>query len=246
MPGYIIHLAAARELQPFLERAALLNSPKDTDQFTVSCLIPDGVSDKRTTHYRQTDDSSIQMRYPQPWRFCNAYPQLMHTPAGIGFLFHLYVDFLFYQEYFPRHILLTDQEGNPQVRKDKIQCVILKDFHTRIPADVFFGQKYLYDDYTIINACLEKNYRLCYDLPVVENPGFREVDYHRIHEIQKEILHYSALSRQIKGHTRALKIEPLLDFIQQTAPRFLFDYNNLIADTATEKSLALADAFARL
>lgn len=68
MPGYIIHLAAAKELQPFLEKHQILKTEEDINSFLVSCLIPDAVSDKSKTHYRQTDDPAIQIRYPQPWR----------------------------------------------------------------------------------------------------------------------------------------------------------------------------------
>lgn len=225
MPGYIIHLAAGKELQFFLEKQGILKSEEEVNAFLVSCLIPDAVTDKRKTHYRQTDDRSIQIRYPQPWRFCERYPQLLHTPAGLGYLFHLYVDYLFYQEYFNRHILLTDAEHQLQIRKDKIELVILPDFNRIIPAKEFFTEHYLYSDYTIINAALEEKYQLTYDFYPVENPGFSEVDYRRICDVRNDILHYSQLSREFPSHeTCVLKMEPLLDFIHTTAPRFLNDY----------------------
>lgn len=69
MPGYIIHLAAAKELQPLLEQQQILRSEEDRNAFLVSCLIPDSADNKATTHYRQTDDRSVQIRYPQPWNF---------------------------------------------------------------------------------------------------------------------------------------------------------------------------------
>lgn len=224
MPGYIIHLAAAKELQPYLKKYQLLKTEEDINAFLVSCLIPDAVSDKSKTHYRQTDDRSIQIRYPQPWRFCDRYPQLIHTPAGIGYLFHLYVDYLFYHEYWNRHILLTDADHNLQVRKDKIELAILLDFNKIVSGKSFFIEKPLYDDYTVINAVLEEHYQLTYDFSPVENPGIKEVDYSRIEEVRNDILRYSALSRQSPTHeTYVLKVEPLLEFIHTTAPRFIND-----------------------
>ncbi len=229
MPGYIIHLAAAKELQPILEKRHILRTEKDINDFLVSCLIPDAVEDKTKTHYRQTDDRSIQIRYPQPWRFCSRYPHLIHTPAGIGYLFHLYVDYLFYHEYFCQHILLTDKNHELQVRKDKIELAILQDFNKIVDGKAFFAEHYLYDDYTIINAALEKKYQLTYDFSPVENPGFEEIDYSRIHQIRDDILYYSEQSRQAISHeTHALKLEPLLEFIQATAPRFINDYQYLL------------------
>lgn len=225
MPGYIIHLAAAHELLPLLKQRRILENDKDTNAFLVSCLIPDAVADKSKTHYRQTDDKAIQIRYPQPWRFCDRYPDLVHTPAGTGYLFHLYVDYLFYHEYFGRHILLTDAEHRLQVRKEKIELAILLDYDKIVSGKTFFTEKPLYDDYTIINAILEKRYPMNYDFMPVENPGIAEVDYSRIDEIRRDILHYSELSRKAVSHeTHVLKTEPLLEFIRAAAPRFIHDY----------------------
>lgn len=225
MPGYIIHLAAGQELLPFLQKRRILKNDQDINDFLVSCLIPDAVADKSKTHYRQTDDKAIQIRYPQPWRFCDRYPDLVHTPAGMGYLFHLYVDYLFYQEYFCRHILLTDADHRPQVRKEKIELAILLDYQKIISGKTFFIEKPLYDDYTIINAFLEERYQMTYNFMPVENPGIAEVDYSRIDEIRKDILHYSELSKKAVSHeTHVLKTEPLLEFIRTTAPRFIHDY----------------------
>lgn len=232
MPGYIIHLAAGKELQPLLTKRSILQTEEAVNDFLVSCLIPDAVSDKRKTHYRQTDDKTIQIRYPQPWRFCNRYPHLMYTPAGIGYLFHLYVDYLFYQEYFSKHFLLVDSDHRQQVRKDKIEQVILLDFGRLVSAEEFFLNHYLYSDYTIINAVLEERYQLNYNFMPVKNPGITEVDYNRINDVRNEILHYSQVSREASSHeTCALKLEPLLDFIQTTAPRFINDYPFLTGKT---------------
>ena len=240
MPGYIIHLAAAKELQPLLEQRRILKSSEDINSFLVSCLIPDAVSDKSKTHYRQTDDPAIQIRYPQPWRFCERYPHLIHTPAGMGYLFHLYVDYLFYHEYFPRHVLLTDAGHNPQVRKEKIELAILQDYGKIIPGRTFFTEKPLYDDYTIINTTLEKRYHLTYDFSPVKNPGIEEADYCRIDDIRRDILYYSKLGRKAGSQeTHVLKTEPLLEFIQTTATRFINDYpvycNDLSAFSASTR-----------
>lgn len=102
---------------------------------------------------------------------------------------------------------------------------ILLDFDKTIDGKDFFIKHYLYDDYTVINAVLEEKYQLTYDFSPVENPGFEEIDYSRIQRIQEDILYYSEKSRQIVSReTHVLKVEPLLEFIQTTAPRFMNDY----------------------
>lgn len=68
---------------------------------------------------------------------------------------------------------------------------ILLDYGRIIPGRIFFTEKPLYDDYTIINAALEKRYHLTCDFSPVKNPGIEEVDYSRIEDIRRDILYYS-------------------------------------------------------
>lgn len=226
MPGYIIHLSAAKELVPLLMQQNLLKTPEDINAFLVSCLIPDGAPDKTKTHYRQTDDTRIQIRYPQPWRLVKRYPNLIQTPAGLGYLFHLYTDYLFYQEYFCQHIGLANKDAQPQVCKDQIEQIILLDFNRTLQDGLsLFRDKRLYHDYTILNALLEKRYQLTYQFSPVENPGFEELDYSHFSTIQEAIIRYSEESRNLTSHeTFYLKPEPLFRFIETVGRRFLNEY----------------------
>ena len=226
MPGYIIHLSAAKELVPLLQQQKLLKTPEDINAFLVSALMPDSASDKTATHYRQTDDTRIQIRYPQPWRLAERYPHLIQTPAGLGYLFHLYTDYLFYQEYLCRHIKLTDSDSKPQVCKDQIEQIILSDFNRTLYDGLsLFRENRLYHDYTILNALLEKRYQLTYQFSPVENPGFEELDYSRFSIIQEAMIRYSEESKHLTSHeTFYLKPEPLFDFIQTAGRRFLNEY----------------------
>jgi len=225
MPGYILHMAAAYELLPLLKERGLINGPEEENDFNVSNLIPDSTDHKSRTHYRHTDDKSILFRVPQPWRFQEAYPQLNLTPCGLGYLYHLYTDQIFYNDYFNRHIRITDDDLKLQVRKKQMTKVILKDFNRIISYQEYYEKRLIYDDYTIINALLEEKYKLNYDFLPVRNPGIKEVDYGRISEIRDQILYYSDLSRKLTSHkTTVLSPEPLLQFIETLPARFLLEY----------------------
>lgn len=225
MPGYIIHMAAACELLPLLKQRGLIGGPEEENAFQVSNLIPDSTEHKSRTHYRHTDDKAILMRSPQPWRFQEAYPHLKDTPCGLGYLYHLYTDQIFYTDYFNRHVRLADDNLKLQVRKKYMTKVILMDFNRIIPYQYYLEERPIYNDYTIINALLEEKYKLNFDFDPVENPGIKEVDYTSISEIRKEILYYSDLSRKMTRHeTTILKPEPLLKFIETLPARFLSEY----------------------
>lgn len=231
MPGYIIHLCAAKELLKLLMDHDLLTTEKEQNEFFVSSLIPDAVKDKAISHYRHTNDPMIKVRYPLPWRFAERYPHLMHTPQGIGYLFHLYTDYLFYHEYFYRHILFTDENDGLQVSEDKIRLAYLVDYDRTIPSSDLFSDGYLYDDYTTFHGMLEEIYGFDHDLKPADNPGFKEVDYNNLSQIIRDLELYSELGKSFKyRETTVLKKEPLLAFIKQTAPRFLFDYPFVLED----------------
>ena len=153
-------MSAACELLPLLKQRGLICGPEEENAFQVSNLIPDSTEHKSRTHYRHTDDKAILMRSPQPWRFQEAYPQLKDTPCGLGYLYHLYTDQIFYTDYFNRHVRLADDNLKLQVRKKYMTKVILMDFNRIIPYQYYLEERPIYNDYTIINALLEKKYKL--------------------------------------------------------------------------------------
>lgn len=89
MPGYVIHLAVAKEYI----RNFRVNNEKE---FLKGTLAPDLLStngDKRETHYSKTTSSEVDLsKFLKSNKINNSYME--------GYLLHLIVDYLFYNKYF--------------------------------------------------------------------------------------------------------------------------------------------------
>lgn len=91
MPGYVIHLAVAKE---YIRNFRV----KNEDEFLKGSLAPDLLStnDKKETHYTQSGSSDVNLRkFIKENKINNCYME--------GYFLHLIVDYLFYNQYFPNH-----------------------------------------------------------------------------------------------------------------------------------------------
>ena len=91
MPGYVIHLAIAKE---YIRNFRV----KDEKEFLKGSLAPDLLStdDKKETHYTQTGSSDVNLK-----KFIKE--NKINTCYMEGYFLHLIVDYLFYNVYFPNH-----------------------------------------------------------------------------------------------------------------------------------------------
>lgn len=91
MPGYIIHLAVAKE---YIRNFRV----KNEDEFLKGSLAPDLLStnDKKETHYTKTGSSDVNLsKFIKDNKINSCYME--------GYFLHLIVDYLFYNQYFPNH-----------------------------------------------------------------------------------------------------------------------------------------------
>lgn len=91
MPGYVIHLAVAKE---YIRNFRV----KNEEEFLKGSLAPDLLStdDKKETHYTQTGSSNVNLKkFIKENKINNCYME--------GYFLHLIVDYLFYNQYFPNH-----------------------------------------------------------------------------------------------------------------------------------------------
>ena len=91
MPGYVIHLAVAKE---YIRNFRV----KNEDEFLKGSLAPDLLStnDKKETHYTQTGSSDVNLKkFIKENKINSCYME--------GYFLHLIVDYLFYNQYFPNH-----------------------------------------------------------------------------------------------------------------------------------------------
>ena len=91
MPGYILHLTAgAMYLNGLSEEDLLQRSEKARNDFFVGNLMPDAVSDKSQSHFRDPKYGDRMMIWPHLDMFREKYGAIMDEPAGdIIFIFIL-------------------------------------------------------------------------------------------------------------------------------------------------------------
>ena len=96
MPGYVIHLAVAKE---YLRK----NKKEETNEFLLGNVAPDLVSDKSKTHYGKSP------AYTNLGNFLEK--NKIDTDYDLGFFLHLITDYLFYNKY-------LEKLEKPQIYKD--------------------------------------------------------------------------------------------------------------------------------
>ena len=74
MPGYILHLTAARMyLESIYSDDALCRDPQQQNDFYIGNLLPDSVKGyeaKAVSHFRDPAYRECMMEWPHPERFC--------------------------------------------------------------------------------------------------------------------------------------------------------------------------------
>lgn len=120
MPGYILHLTAARMYIDHLPPADPLRcDPKQQNDFFAGNLIPDSVRDKSRSHFRDPAYIDRMIEWPHPDRFLQKYRHLTGNASCRGYWFHLYIDRKFFRDYIPTAAEFLDENGADTDRRDK-------------------------------------------------------------------------------------------------------------------------------
>ena len=110
MPGYILHLTAARMyLDQLPPDDPLRCDPKQQNDFFAGNLIPDSVRDKSRSHFRDPAYIDRMIEWPHPDRFLQKYRDLTGNAGCRGYWFHLYIDRRFFRDYIPTGQTLTEE-----------------------------------------------------------------------------------------------------------------------------------------
>ena len=132
MPGYILHLTAAKM---YLDRLTyedpedpLCTDPKRQNDFYIGNLLPDTVTSraaKAVSHFRDPAYKECMMEWPHPDRFIEKYRDRMGEAVYRGYLFHLYIDRCFFRDYIPEVVGFYDAHGKGTEIRDEIAEVRL-------------------------------------------------------------------------------------------------------------------------
>ena len=218
MPGYILHLTAARMyLDQLPPDDPLRCDPKQQNDFFAGNLIPDSVRDKSRSHFRDPAYIDRMIEWPHPDRFLQKYRCLTGNVSCRGYWFHLYIDRRFFRDYIPTAAEFLDENGADTDRRDKAAYVLLKKSGEKVAVSQYLSEEYYYGDYTRLNTWLLKRYRLPDELEPVEDPGIEEVDYRALEKVLEELRGYRGVPEEAAEHLKVFDREDLLRFLESAA-----------------------------
>ena len=221
MPGYILHLAAARMYLDRLPADDLLCTDLSAqNDFFAGSLLPDTVTDKRTSHFRLEEYGNRMMIWPHLDMFRSKYRNIMDTPVCRGYYFHLYIDKKFFQEYIPQVAEFYDRTGKITEVKREIVSVRLKKTGEVIPPERYLSEEYYYGDYTKMNTWICQKYSLPEHLDPPANPGIEEVNFQDIEKVMEQLKGYRNVSEDAVNDLRVFDLESLLEFLEKAAAEF--------------------------
>lgn len=223
MPGYILHLTAARMYLDHLpSEDSLCCDLKQQNDFFAGNLLPDSVREKSRSHFRDPAYRDRMIEWPHPERFRRKYCDLMSNACCRGYWFHLYIDQRFFRDYIPRVAEFLDESGVVTDRRDETAYVLVKKSGERVPLSRYLSEEYYYGDYTRMNTWLAEKYHLPKTLETPENPGIEEVDYRDLKKVLAELRGYWGVPEEAALRLKVFDREDLLEFLEKAAVEAVF------------------------
>ena len=215
MPGYIVHLTAAKL---WLEHREKKCSEEWTEKFLIGNLLPDAVEDKNETHFRDPATEGNRVQYPELSKFLQATQGIERTPFWWGFYYHLYIDTCFFREYMPRLVTFLDEDDREEQKITRIVRAKIKRSGRYVSQETYFSEAYYYGDFTKMNEILMKRFDISFewkyqkDLPKVWR-----------YRVERQLLEFEKFAEQSKEITRdftVFDLEDLILFLREKAKEF--------------------------
>lgn len=220
MPGYILHLAAAKIAT---ETCAKLKGFEEA--FWLGSLMPDTVKEKSGSHFRNPMYHGNMIEYPDLPLFLKKYAHLMEDISCQGYCFHLFTDYKYFHEYLPSIMELQNADGEPVQKRNDVVWVYHRKTGQKIRRDDFFSDQYLYGDYTKLNRYLVERYQLPLRLSMrVDNPGIEEVRYQDVSKVFNQLEEFMDLSESQVVGLNVLELDNVITFLEHTAEEFIKEY----------------------
>lgn len=215
MPGYILHLTAARMyLENLPASDPLKNSAEAENDFFIGNLLPDAVTDKRWSHFRNPDYKDRMMIWPRPELFLEKYRDRMEEAVYRGYYFHLFVDRKFFRDYIPGVVKFLDRNGMETEFREEVTSVLLLRTGETITPEQYASEEYYYGDYTRMNTWLTEKFHLPQHLKPGCDPGIEEVDFRGIASVLEKLDRYRDVPAEAVQDVRVFDMEDLLQFLE--------------------------------
>lgn len=216
MPGYILHMAAAK-----MALAHMKLAPKDENAFLIGCVLPDATRNKKLSHFRNPNRYGMRIEYPDMALFDAKYRPLMDSAVVMGYHFHLYVDFRFFTEYLPTIVEFRNEVGDVKELKKDVTHAKIKKTGEIVPDMVFFSKELYYGDYTRMNTWLAEEFQVAFDPSDfdfdIDNPGIDEIDVREAKKVFEELQDYLNVPIEEADHLQVFDKEALVLFLKGIA-----------------------------
>ena len=212
MPGFILHLTAAKML---LDK---FHIPVDRNAFYIGSLLPDTTEDKAISHFRDAQRRSKMVEYPEVDVFAEKYRTLLTESSALGYHYHLYIDRIFLKDFYPRVLKYLNADKVEEEERNKVVWAYICKTKEIVPVRQFLSEEYYYGDFTRMNRWLVDKYQLPLNLdPFVKNPGIEEVDYRKAEIVLGQLKSYMNQSVEMINELKVFDIEELLIFLENAA-----------------------------
>ena len=140
MPGYVIHLAVAKE---YLKKSK--NRNENEEEFINGVIFPDSVKDKAITHYGEKSSKSNLYEFLKDKNVNNSFNR--------GYFLHLLTDYLFYNKYVDR--MTKDMYNDYDITNKKL----IDKYNVELPNEMYLDRNSssLFKNSTVGNSIASNN-----------------------------------------------------------------------------------------
>ena len=275
MASFVIHHIAGEAFLNNLEREGVLLSDVAKKQFLLGNLIvdssrikkqiPDNLSieeqkafkkkmraetqeEKRSTHFRDKEDYKLCIQAPNVSSFIEKYQDFVSKDyTALGYLYHLYVDKMFFHDLFNDTFECLDKDGIETKYIADLVSMRVKKSGEVYPVGEFWSHDSnvsIYHDYTVMNKLLLEQYGTCFNLEKLlenvdldfVNPGIEELDYQNIISVISKTATFIQESYQVED--RSLNVfdkSRVESFISEVSLGFISTYSALLPVNRSSK-----------
>ncbi len=150
MPSFILHLLHGQKI---LEKLKHNYSEEEQKQFMAGLLMPDSKKgiEKECSHFYSLSEKEKSLQIPDLREFAIKYQSYMQNPFVVGYATHLYLDKVFFEDYFLRYVEFKGKNDEATLFPDEICYAVLLKSGKKISLDELYSDEYLYSDYTRMN-----------------------------------------------------------------------------------------------
>lgn len=231
MPGYVIHLAEARQILDIIKEQTEVSYDWE-QRFLTGTLLPDTrlKGEKRISHFWNPGELDMLALAPDLSLFLGKYRDRLTEPVLLGYLAHLHLDACYVQKYWPTVIAFFGRKGEPETEKKKIMSVEIKRLHRQVPVGDFFSPEYYYGEYTKLNGYFIDKYHLA--VPHWEQISEFQMDEVKLQDMACICRELSCLLEKYhmgdEGKIQVFDLNELEGFVTETAHAFTHLYGNYL------------------